>query len=106
MLTCTSAFIAVARPLLKLTDRIKKLEEICTSYALLDHDYNKLAQEIQQEDEFGAAIQLKHRVLMDRSDDLKQKETVVRQIDESLRKRCREAVESELPVSRFFIPSK
>jgi hypothetical protein len=106
ILTGISALIAVAKPLLKLTDRIQQLDQISTSYALLDHDYKKLAHEIQQQDVFDVILQQKHRALLDRSDELKKKESIERTINERLRTECREKVELELPHENFYIPMK
>lgn len=103
-LTVLSAILAVAKPLLKLTERIQKLDELATGYSLLDHDYKKLEVKIRQARAFTPELRQRFDLLLDRADDLKQKEIVERSIDENLRRRCREAVSQELPTNRFFVP--
>jgi hypothetical protein len=105
-LTVLSAIFAVAKPLLKLTERIQKLDHLTVAYSLLDHDYKKLGVAIRQDGMLTANHQQQLRTLMDRTDDLKKMEVVERRIDERLRRKCRESVEAELPETNFYVPSR
>lgn len=103
-LTILSAVLAVAKPIIKLTERIQKVEQVLIRYKLLDHDYRKLELLISQAGKYEAAHQAQFRLLLDRGSELKKLELVERRIDPKLRLRCRAEVDKELPLTNFFIP--
>jgi hypothetical protein len=103
-LTILSALLAVIKPLVKLTDRIQRIDAVAVGYSLLDHDYHKLQIAISQDGKYTNEHQVRFRALLERGTELKKQESVERTIDETLRRKCSRAVENELPTTKFLIP--
>ena len=81
-----------------------KLEELATSYNVLENEYQKLEVSIEQRNCFDEGLQRQFDSLLDRENELRTKELVERTIDKKLRAQLMVEVESELPKERFFIP--
>lgn len=98
-----TAFVAVAKPLLKISDKIKNIEEILVGYKSLHHDLQSVTIMIRQEQKYDKFIKKRFYELLD-----KKKELIttsrVETIDKKLQSTCEREVLLELPVESFFIP--
>jgi hypothetical protein len=103
-LTAISATVAVAKPFLKLTERVKDFEGIAAGYSSLEHAYQNLTIRINQAHAYSPSLQNQFQVLYDRGSDLKSKEIVDRVPKRRLMAKCRKEVDAELPEDRFYVP--
>ena len=99
------AFLAVLKPLLKLTAKIQAKSEILTDYRSLDHDFKKIIISISQYKKYDEKLRNQFIVLLDRTGEIIKKYTD-EHINQKLRKRCTQIVNTELPVSNFYIPEE
>lgn len=97
--------LAVIKPFLKLTDRIKRIENVLTKYRLLKHEYGILKIDISEKKNYSEDHKKVFRELL-----LKEKELVEKQpennVSNKLRKKCQQEVIKEYPVNNFFIPKE
>lgn len=98
-----SAVLAIMKPLLKLTEKIRKLEEVITGYRVLEHDLKKLEVSIRQKRAYDKELYDRFVAALDRMDNLIIKYTESSE-DKRLRERCQGEVLNELPSERFYIP--
>jgi hypothetical protein len=100
-----AAIVAVAKPLLGVSDKIAKLEEILVGYKSLSHDVQFLTIMIKQEQRYDRAMQQRFYELLD-----KKKELLTSSKIETDNKRllslCEQEVLKELPVESFYIPEE
>lgn len=100
-----SAILAILKPILNLTDKIKKKSEIAAAYRELDQDFLNLRIKINQEGKYSEYIKKEFDNLLK-----KKKEIVLRYKDDGgapckrLVNKCFEQVQNELPVEIFYIP--
>lgn len=96
-------FLAVGKPILNLTEKIKKKSELLGAYKELDHDFNKLKIRIAQNKKYDKLLKEEFNTLLEKKGNIISKYT-----DESpdykLRKKCTEQVNIELPGDSFYIP--
>lgn len=102
-----SAILAIIKPILKLTDEIKKKSEIASAYRELDHDFLLLKILINQTKNYDESLKNEFKTL------LKKKGEIVSKYKEDagspnrrLLNKCFEQVEIELPVCDFYIPKE
>jgi hypothetical protein len=100
-----TALLAIAKPLLKLTDRIRRMERVQCAYDALDHDLYRLSVQISQAKSYTPQMQKQFFDAISRKGQLV-KDRVEGRMYVRLRRRCEQAVISELPVDRFFIPKE
>ena len=98
-----AAFVAVMKPLIKLTDKIKQLEEIITGYTILQNDLNKIVQTIDIKRIYDEKIQDDYFSALGRYNDLGVR-YIDNDTDTKLIKKYSEEVNKEMPVSRFYVP--
>jgi hypothetical protein len=103
ILGALAAVLAIMKPLLNLTEKIRKLEEIITGYRILEHDLKKLEVSIRQKGAYDKELYDKFVAALDRMDSLVIKYTESSE-DKTLKKRCQAEVMAELPSERFYIP--
>jgi hypothetical protein len=103
VLSGIAGIIAVCKPILGLTKRIREVESLVAGYRLLDFELKEIKNSIEQERSYTSALkgQFKkvaksERELISRTFDAKANRRVLRT--------CREEVERELPVDHFYIP--
>lgn len=98
-----TAVLAVIKPLLGLTKRIKDLESVTAGYRLLDYDLGSIKFLIEQRQTFDKALHVefasvikRERVLIEKMPSIAEKK--------ALKESCEHEVLTELPVGDFFIP--
>ena len=105
LLGIITALLAVAKPFLKLTDRITKIEQTLTGYRGLNFDLSKIKTMIEQtkfydnnlQDQFSIALERKKELLVNAPESYEIKD---------LKKKCQKEVLKEFPVESFFIPKE
>jgi len=102
-LSIISAFLAVSKPVLKVTDKIRKYEEVLTGYRTLEHDVMKITILINQSMRYEKIHRSKLLEAIDRKGKLIQQSPEIK-FNEKLMKKCRIKIEKELPAEDFFIP--
>jgi len=100
-----AALFAVIKPLLKLTEKIKKYEETLTGYKTLDNDLQLIVSQIKQKQGYSSSLQKEFNKAFERKKLLVTSEAE-RQEDISLKRKLQEEVCIELPKSHFFIPGE
>jgi hypothetical protein len=100
-----TAVLALARPLLKLTDRMQAIEETLAGYKALDQDFRCLSIAIHQDRKYEKRHQKRFQELLER------KKAVVTSSRlkgscTKLQLTCEEAVLRELPVDELYIPAE
>lgn len=104
-LTTLAAFLAVIKPLIKLSDQLQKRSEVLTKWRLLDDGLQQLTLEISQYREYNEKMRDSlFRLMKTKSTIIK--EEPIEDIDEELRKICFEQVNKELPADSFFVPEE
>lgn len=103
-LAVLTAVVAVAKPLLKTTDRIRQIEKVLLGYRAQEHDLQTLTILIRQDTVYGP----RHRALFEET--LKRRRVLVRDspetiVNQKLRRSCQQEVEMELPADSFYVPS-
>lgn len=99
-----SALVAVAKPLLKLTDTIRKYEVTLKGYRELDHRLRKICMQINQDGEYNEKHRKLFEEVFDREGELDTESPETRQ-NMKLTDKLSQEVDDELPVDRFYIPS-
>lgn len=96
-------FLAVGRPILNFTNKIKRKSETLGAYRELDNAFLDLKIRINQKKRYDSALKKEFQTLLN-----KKKEIIKRYkdeyIDQRLRSRCTEEVNKEIPVDIFYIP--
>lgn len=100
-----SAVLAVAKPVLNITDKIRNIQEILMGYKALDHDLQRLSIEIRQNQKYDKQMQRKFYNLLDKKKELITSSTVETS-NEKLLSQCEQEVLCELPVDSFYIPEE
>jgi hypothetical protein len=97
-----SSVIALVKPMLKLPEKVKKLQDQLRGYRILENDLKIITIGINQEKQFSQDLRKKFQESLDRLRDLSQKDEVKE--DRKLIRKCFEEVKKELPSSSFYIP--
>ena len=105
VLIVVSAVLAVAKPLLKYTERIQRLEELIADYRVVEHDLKKIEVAVRQRRSYDQKLHERFIVVMERMNDLVQKKGEYN-VNEELRARCEKEVARELPSTHFFVPEE
>jgi hypothetical protein len=98
-----AAILAILKPLLNLTEKIRKLEEVITGYRVLEHDLKKIEASINQRKTYDKELSDRFLSALDRMDQLIVKYSEPTE-DKKLKARCQDEVLRELPVDHFYIP--
>jgi hypothetical protein len=100
-----SAVVAIAKPVMGLSQEIQRLDELLPEYRLIEHLLFKIQVRIQQRNAFDADLQEEFNGILDRMDSI-----VVKPYESGLRKglrtKCELEVDSELPSEDFIIPTE
>jgi hypothetical protein len=99
-----AALIAVAKPLLKLPDKIRAHEAMVRGYRVLEHDLAQIQGDVQVRNAYDNELRKRFDSAMERLRSLKASDPEKREIRKLLR-RCCEEVERELPARNFFLPT-
>jgi hypothetical protein len=104
ILSATSALLAILKPLLNITEKIRKIEGITTSFRILDIDLKEIEISIRQRNNFDTDAAKQFSILFKRLKELTEKH-----IDGTenlkLKRKFQAEVIKELPASSFFIPN-
>ena len=102
-LSSIAAFLAIAKPLMKVSDKMQRLEALATGYAGVDHDCMRIEIAARQRSAFDADLKERFEAVLERVAKLQEKDAE-NHTDLALRDRLREEVLVELPVDALFLP--
>lgn len=100
-----AVFLAVIKPFMKLTDRIKRIENVLTKYRLIKHEFGILRIDISENKSYNNEHKKILRELLTKEEELIEKQPE-NYISKRLRKICSNEVIKEYPVDNFFIPEE
>lgn len=100
-----AVFLAIGRPILNFTNKIKRKSETLGAYRELDHDFLNLKIKISQNRKYDSTLKKEFQTLLKKKGEIikKYKDEYVNQ---KLRSRCSEQVNKELPADNFYIPKE
>ncbi len=98
-----AAFIAILKPCLGLTQKIKSFEQVLSGYRALEHDVREIIESIKIKGKYDKEVQSDFRKSLKKNGVLvnKNPETV---IHKKLKNQCEVEVLEELPENKFFVP--
>ena len=100
-----AAVLAVYRPVARLSEGIRRIEERVTAYRGLELDLERLCRDIRRRGQYDSELRDRFDAVMDRKGDVV-RSYIDTQIDEPLRESCESQVNQELPVEGFFVPEE
>lgn len=100
-----AAIAVMLKPLLSLTKRIKELEGVLTGYRVLEFDLKEIRTLIEQKRKYDVGLQAEFKRALQRERALAGKTPETREAA-SVKNKCEEEVNRELPASSFFIPEE
>lgn len=103
-LTAITALLGIAKPLLKFSKKVDKLQASVIGYRSIDSQLEELANDIRREDNYSDASVRTFKALERQYQKLDDAEPVA-PLDEKLREKCFEQVKLELPDSNYHIPA-
>jgi hypothetical protein len=98
-----TAFLGVAKPLLQLSKKLEKLNEIVLGYRYLGYDLREIGNQIRRKKQYDSAVAKEFLQAQKKMQSISQQEPIDR-IDEKLRDKCYAKVLEEFPTDNFFIP--
>ena len=98
-----TAILAVLKPLLNLTKKIKEKEELVTAYRSINYDIQILLIAIKQRKKYDKKLQKEFLKILDKEKDIIKQEKTEKE-DKELIKECTREVNLELPINSFYIP--
>lgn len=101
-----AAFLAVLKPILGLTRRVKETEGIVTGYRVLDFDLMELKAAIEQRGRFDGPLQAQFRKAIQPLRTLVTQTAAEGRPNKKVLQRCQDEVMQELPVEAFFVPDE
>lgn len=99
-----TAFLAVVKPLLNLTKKIKDFESVLAGYRLLEYDLRELKAAIEQKSAYDNDLKDSFKKIGDRERVLVEK-TPETSEKAALKAECEAEVLQEYPTDRFFVPA-
>jgi hypothetical protein len=105
ILSVLTAFLGVAKPLLKLSDHIETLQKVVTGYRAIEFQLEALGSDIRREDSYSSEMVSTFKRLQSQIQEVS-KDEPVEDLDDALRRDCFETVKTELPETVFHIPRK
>lgn len=105
ILTSVTALLAIAKPLLKLSDRLTQLQKVVTHYRLVDCQLEALTNDIRREGRYSGDLVAVFKSLQAQVSEISKYEPFD-SVDEKLRWSLYEEVNNELPMTSFQEPSK
>jgi uncharacterized membrane protein YgcG len=99
-----AATLAILKPLLRLTEKIKVLEEIIVGYRVLEHDLRTITVLIKQRRTYDEELRVRFAAALERMGALAAKSNE-NYVDRKLKRRCQAEVAKELPGSSFYVPT-
>ena len=105
ILIAITALLSIAKPLLKLSDKVANLHGIVMQYRSLDYQLEQLCNDIRRDDCYSPAMVYIFKSFISQVDKISVSEPI-EEINIKLQKACFEQVNKELPKENFYIPSK
>ncbi|MDD5064572.1 MAG: hypothetical protein PHQ35_07445 [Phycisphaerae bacterium] len=105
VLIAITALLSIAKPLLKLSDRVANLQGIVTQYRSLDHQLEQLSNDIRRDECYSVAMVSTFKNIARQEEKVSVSEPI-EDIDSKLQKACFDQVNRELPEENFYIPTK
>ncbi len=102
-LTILTAFLGIAKPLLKLSDHVQMLQKIVTGYRAIEFQLEQLGNDLRRDGVYSPEMVQTFKRLQNQLQEVSRDEPV-EEVDEVLRQQCFEAINRELPEDSFFIP--
>lgn len=100
-----AVLLAIIKPFMKLTDRIKRIENVLTKYRLIKHEFGILRIDISEKNSYNDEHKNKLRELLAKEEELIEKQPE-NYISKRLIKKCTNEVNKEYPTDNFFIPEE
>lgn len=100
-----AAGLAVAKPIINWTERIRCIEATISGYRGLELDLRKIEVAIREAGAYTPELRQRFAQALDRKQELVTRELHLRD-DKTLKQRCQEEVKRQLPVDRFFVPAE
>ena len=101
-----SAILAIAKPLLKLTDQIQELQGFAGEFKGIELHLKKIEIGIRQQKHFTPGLKRQFFGILDEYGALAKKSQSDTRLDSKLRDKCQREVGQELPSTQFFIPEE
>ena len=98
-----SAVLAVIKPVIKLTEKVRQYEEVLTGYRGLENDLKIIVVQINQSKKYGTFHRAKLLEVLTRQGELIKKSPEARP-EKKLHDKCQLQVMKELPAEHFFVP--
>lgn len=105
ILIIVTAFLALGKPLLKLSGRLDKLQKVVTQYKSVDFQLEALGNDIRREENYSGAMVNIYKNLANQVREIS-KDEPIQSVDQDLRKSCYREVNKELPLTYFYVPLK
>ena len=105
VLVSFAAFLAVLKPLVRLSDQVQKKSDILTSWRLLDDRLRQFTILLKEHRNYDNEMRNRFHALMETKASIVKSEPA-ESIHEKLRTKCFHQVNQELPVDIFFIPEE
>ncbi len=102
-LVTLAAFLAVLKPLIKLSDQIQKKSDLLVKWRVLHVQFRMLRMEIHSNRSYDDQLKAKFRSLLDTEMAIV-KDEPLEAVNEKLRAECFQQVKRELPPESFFVP--
>jgi hypothetical protein len=100
-----AAFIAIIKPLLGLTKKIKGYQELRSGYTVLEYDLRQIKEMIAHNRKYDKPLQEEFKKAFTRHGILASKEPDTKE-SKHLKNRCVNEVKKELPLDSFYIPEE
>ena len=104
VLGVVTAVLAVVKPLLGLTKRIRDLEGVLSDYRMLEYDLRELKSLIEQRQKYDAALQADFKRVGQRERSLVERTPESREVMR-VKVLCEAEILKEYPIERFFVPA-
>jgi hypothetical protein len=104
-LAAVAAFVAVVKPLLGLTKRIKAYEGILSGYRTLEYDLREIRSLVEQKNKYDQSLQADFRKALQRE------KALVAQNPETtecarVKRKCEQEVRDQFPPEAFYVPEE
>jgi len=103
LLGSISAIVALCKPILALTKKIRDMESVVQGYRLLYFELKEIRSAIEQEKRFGPTLKLQLKKCSQREKELVSRNPESKP-NKKLRRTCMDEVMRELPLDSFYIP--
>jgi hypothetical protein len=98
-----AAIIAILRPIIDLTRRIKRKQALLTGYRALEHDLHTIAVLVSQRRKYDAELQERFKNALDRKGRLIEQDSEAL-VNKKRLEKCYQEVLAELPADKFYVP--